>query len=309
MSHQSAPISFRHRALLVLYFSIVIVSWGVNYPLTKLALDDIGPITFSALRLLGGATFVAVLLWASRAPKLLPPRTERIRLALISIMQFVSVVGFSSVALQFLPAGRTVTAIYTMPLWAALLDAMIMKTRLRHTQYIGILVSLAGIILFLQPSVIDWGAPGAVLGTLLVMAAAILWGLGAVLYRGRLLTASLLSQTLWQLLVSGAVLCIGALLLEYPLDADVTIQLVSILLWNWVVPTAIAIVAWSRILYMVPAAIAGQCLMATPFVGIGLSTLMFQESLPPAFTSSAVLIVSGGVLTLLAKPAARPRTP
>lgn len=291
-----------HGALLAIYLLIVIMSWGINYPLTKLALRDIAPLSFSAIRLLGGALLVATVLWISRSGPLLPPKHERARLTAISIMQFVSVVGFSGIALMYLPAGRTVAAIYSMPLWAAILDAVIMKARLSRIQYAGILISLCGMVLFLQPTVIDWGAPGTTVGVLLVLAAAMLWGLGAVLYRGHLLSASLLSQTLWQLLTAGLVLAIGALIFERPLSLNPTLQLMLILLWNWVVPSAVAVWAWSRILYKLPASIAGQFLMATPFVGIGASTIIFDEVLSPAFTSSALLIVAGGALTLLARP-------
>ncbi|WP_298014828.1 DMT family transporter [uncultured Castellaniella sp.] len=293
-------------ALLTVYFLIVVVSWGINYPLTKLALRDIAPLSFSALRLLGGALFVAIILWASRAGKMLPPRHERARLAAISVMQFVSVVGFSGIALLFLPAGRTVAAIYSMPLWAAVLDALIMKVRLSRIQYAGISVSLCGIVLFLQPSVIDWNAPGTTTGTLLVLTAAMLWGLGAVLYRGRPLSASLLSQTLWQLLASGIVLALGAVIFERPLAIDLTLQLALILLWNWIVPTAAAVWAWSQILYKIPASIAGQFLMATPFVGIAASAIIFDEQLSSAFTSSAILIVAGGTLTLMTARSTKP---
>src|SRR5690606_32509719 len=83
-------------SLTVVYLLVVIISWGTNYPLMKLALRDIPPLTFSAIRLFGGAVVVAVILWATGAPRLLPPPEDRWGLAGISVLQYVSVLGLAS---------------------------------------------------------------------------------------------------------------------------------------------------------------------------------------------------------------------
>jgi len=269
----------------------------------KLALRDMPPLTFSAVRLFGGAAVVAIMLWATGAPRLLPPPGERAGLAGISILQYVSVLGLASVSLLFLPAGRTVTMIYSMPLWAAIFDALILRNRLSWAQYLGILVSISGILLFLDPAVIDWGDTGAAFGIGMTLAAALCWGLGVVLYRTRPWTASLLSQTLWQLLAAGCVLAVAAVWVEFPVLPRFTPTLILIILWNWVVPTAVAVWAWTKILSYIPGSIAGQFLMTTPFVGIAFSAWIFSEDLPPVFAVSAALITLGGVLALIRRPA------
>ena len=288
------------------YLFIVIVSWGSNYPLMKLALRDMPPLTFSAVRLFGGSVVVAVLLWSIGAARLLPPREERAGLGGVSILQYVSVLGLASVSLQYLPAGRTVAVIYSMPLWAAVFDALILKNRLSMVQCLGILTSLGGMMLFLNPAVIDWSDTGAVMGLAMTALAAACWGLGAVLYRTRQWTASMLSQTLWQLLVAGAVLVITAIWLEYPMTTRFTPALMLILLWNWLVPTALAVWAWTKVLSYLPGSIAGQFLMSTPFVGIALSAWIFDENLPVVFALSATLITLGGMLALVKRGPAKP---
>jgi drug/metabolite transporter (DMT)-like permease len=287
-----------------LYLVIVIIAWGTNYPLMKLALEDIQPLTFSVLRLVGGAVVITFLLLISRAPRILPPRSELLPLAGIGILQFASVLGLAGIALLFLPAGRTVTIIYSMPLWAAIFDIAILRVRLKRLQIGGIAISLIGMILFLDPAVIDWGAPGAALGISLAVVAAALWGLGAVLYRIRPWQASLLSQTLWQLLMAAAAIAVAAALIESSSGIRWSTTLWLILIWNWVVPTALAVWAWSKVLSRISPSIAGQLLMCTPFVGIAASAWMFNEDLPPVFAGSAVLIAVGGMLVLIKRPLA-----
>lgn len=280
------------------YLAIVIFTWGINYPLMKLALNDIEPLTFTAVRVLGGAAVLACVLWVTQAP-LFPPKKERWPLAGISLLQYASVLGLTGVALLWLPAGRTITAIYTMPIWAVVFDILILKQRLRPLQIAGITISVGGILLFMDPAVLDWRDEGVMIGMTLTLTAALLWGLGAVCYRAGDWRAPLLSQTFWQLLVAGCVLGLAALIFEYPTDIRYTRTLFLILLWNWVVPTALGMWAWSKALNCISASIAGQVLMCTPFVGIAISAWMFQEDLPPEFAMSVLLIAVGGMLMLL----------
>ncbi|MER1966380.1 DMT family transporter [Castellaniella sp. GW247-6E4] len=277
----------------------VIIAWGTNYPLLKLAVQDMPPLTFSALRSLGGAVIVALLILGGRLGPLLPPKEERVRFAVVGILQFALVIGLATVAMLVLPAGRTVAIIYTMPLWAALFDMLLLGRRLTPRQVLGIAVSLAGLLLFLDPMVLAWGDPGVPLGTALVLTAAVGWGLGAVLYKSYQWKASFLSQTLWQLLTSGVVFVVLALVLENPLESRFTVNLVLILLWNFIVPSAVAIWAWSRVLDRMSPSVAGQMLMSTPFVGIVASAIIFGEDIPPVFAASTLLIIVGGVLVLL----------
>lgn len=295
----SAPSERLTVAMTMLYLVIVIISWGTNYPLMKLAMQDMPPLTFSAVRLFGGAIVVTTVLLACRAPRLLPPNDELVGLAGIGILQFASVLGLAGIALLVLPAGRTVTAIYSMPLWAALFDILLLRSRLAPIQIAGVVVSLSGLLLFLDPSVVDWSAPGVALGTALALTAAMLWGLGAVLYRARRWSAPLLSQTLWQLLTAGVTITVMACIFESSTSVHFSTRLWIILLWNWLVPTALAVWAWSKVLNRLPASMAGQFLMCTPFVGIAASAWLFDENLPPAFAGSTVLIAIGGMMVLI----------
>jgi len=286
------------------YAALVVFAWGSNYPLMKLALADMPPLTFSATRVVGAAIVVALLVRA-KGGTLLPPPGERVRLALIGLLQFASVLGLVSVALQFLPAGRTVTMVYSMPVWAALFSSLMGRGRLAWRQVAGVGLGVVGLGLFLDPAVIDWQGPGVPLGMGLVLSAAVLWGLGAALYGGRQWRASLLSQTFWQLAATACPIVVAALILESGRATHITPTLAIIVVWNWLVPTALAVWAWSRLLNRVPSTVAGQLLAVTPFVGIACSSVLFDERLPPIFSVCAVVIAVGSCLVLWPSRAAR----
>ncbi|MEI2416265.1 DMT family transporter [Orrella sp. JC864] len=302
MTRHAAPArdpAARAGLAVLAYAALVVLTWGSNYPLMKLAFQDIGPLTFSAARLLGGAVTVALWIVAQRRHGLLPQGGEGWRLGGIGLLQLAAVLGFSGIALQVLPAGRTATAVYSMPLWAALFGMALRRERLAPRRLLGVAVSLAGLSLFMDPSVIAWHDPGSQQGMVMVLCAAALWGLGAVLYGMHAWRTPLLAQTLWQLLAAGLLMSCLAFWLEAGRPVRWSPTLVAVLAWNFVGPTALAVWAWSQVLRRVPAAVAGQLLMSTPLVGILCSVLIFGEDLPGAFLLSAFFVTLGGLLVLL----------
>src|SRR5699024_7334537 len=238
--NKTQKISFHNLLLILSYLSIVVLAWGTNYPLIKLALRDLEPLTFSVVRLFGGTLVVFVLLKLGRAKKVLPLKEERAALALISVLQIVSVLGLASIALVYLPAGRIVALIYSMPFWAALFDMLFFKNKPRIIQSLGILLSLLGLLVYFDPAVLAWNEKGVLLGVSITIFAALLWGIGAVLYRHYNFQTPLLNQTLWQLGVAALVMLFFAWLLEFPSRYQITPRIILILVWNWCLPTALA---------------------------------------------------------------------
>lgn len=287
------------RRVVVACLALIVLSWGTNYPLMKLALDHVSPLGFATFRIVGGAVFLGLLVLAAHHGRLLPPPEERWLLGVVGVLQYAAVLAPAGMALHWLPPGRTVTIVYTMPIWAALFDFLIMRNRLCGLQWTGISISLVGLLLFLAPGVVDWSNGGAHTGITLAFVAAASWALGAVIYGSRRWRSSLLCQAFWQLAVAGTVLCGFVALTEFPPQVQFSPKLILILLWNWLVPVSIGVWAWGRVLENMPASIASQALLCTPLVGIGLSAMLFEETLPPVFAMSALLIMLGAGLALL----------
>jgi len=297
----------RGRALAVTlgYAAIVVLAWGSNYPLMKRAIADMPPLTFTILRLWGAAAVIAVLIRARGDGPLCPPREERAALAGVGLLQFGSVLGLTSIALQYLPAGRTVTVVYSMPVWAALAAMLLGHGKPTRRHAIALALGLAGLLLFLNPAVVDWRARGVAAGMAMVLGAAVCWGIGAACYRGRQWRASMLCQTFWQLLAAAVLLTPCAWWFDTGQPVRPGAMLFTIIAWNWVVPTALALWAWTKLLSRVDPAVAGQLLALTPLVGIGCSALMFNESLPPAFALCALLIAAASCIVLWTPSSAR----
>ena len=104
---------------------------------------------------LGTLALMGPMLAAMRAP-LLPRRGERLGQFVVGQLQVAGFMIFSILGLSILPAGRAIVLAYTMPLWAIPIELWFAADRPRGGQLIGAAVGFAGLLLFMNPGLVDW---------------------------------------------------------------------------------------------------------------------------------------------------------
>ncbi len=283
-----------------LYLAVIVVSWAGNWPLMRLALDAAPPMLFVLLRLVGALALLAPALLVRRSP-LLPLRGERLGLMWVGQLQVAAFLICGIIGLAIVPPGRAIVLAYTMPLWAVPIGLWLWPEPLGRAQLAGAAVGFAGLVLFMNPALVDWGDWRALAGNGLLLLAAICWALGSCLYRRRVWRSSFWTQTFWQLAVSTVVVAAIALPGATGQPIRWSPALVAILAYNWVVTTALGYFLWSKVLAAMPAAVAGQVLALTPIGGFLLSTLIFGGAVTGGIVLAIGLIVAGIVLTLRAR--------
>jgi drug/metabolite transporter (DMT)-like permease len=285
-----------------LMLALIVIAWGGNYALVKLALEDISPFTFNVLRF-GGAAAVIALLAGVRGRQLLPVRGERAALALVGFCQVTVMLGFTSVGLLWIEASRAVLIAYTMPLWALLLGHLILGERITAARLAGAAIGFAGLGLLFNPLAMDWTREELLLGSAIAVCGSVGWAAGSTLYRTRAWRTPYWAQVFWQAFIGCLPLGLLALLFERGAPIDPTLQLGALVVYNWLIPAALAYWCWAQVLSRMSAATAGQILMLAPVYGVGLAALIFDEPLRPMLLASGLLILAGAWLTLRARAA------
>jgi drug/metabolite transporter (DMT)-like permease len=275
-----------------------IFAWGANYPLMKLAISDIPPLMFTACRLWGAVVVLGAVAFASGRAPLLPFPEERVDLAVVGLLQIGAMLGLTIIGLNRVPAGRTALLVYTMPLWAVPLGRLILGEKIHRRKLIGVVVGMVGIMYFFNPLVIDWNRKGTVVGCGLILSGSIAWAWGACLYRRKRWRSSVITQTSWQLLIASIPIAVLGFATENTSAIDPSLQLVAILVYNWVIATALAMWCWNRVLAVMIVSTAGQFLLFTPLVGFLLSVMFLGETAPKALLVSAFLILIGLWITV-----------
>jgi len=280
------------------YLAIIVMTWAGNWPLMKLALGEVPPLVFVLLRLVGSIALIVPPLLAARQP-LLPRRGERLGLFWVGQLQVAGFLICSIIGLAILPAGRAIVLAYTMPLWAIPIGLFLWPEPFGRNQLIGATVGFAGLVLFMNPGLVDWTSRRVLAGNAFLLLSAFAWALGSCLYRRRAWRSPFWVQTLWQLAVS--IIPVAAVVMAARGQTGPvhwSPALVAILAYNCVVTTALGYFLWGKVLSMMPAATAGQVVTLTPIGGFLLSILIFGGTVTADAVASIALIIGGIVITL-----------
>jgi len=105
--------------------AVLVLVWGYNWVVMKIALRYAAPFDFAALRTLGASSclLLTVLLMRPREFRMRYPRGTLL-LGLFQTLCFVSLVNL---ALVHGGAGKSSVLVYSMPFWVALLAPIVLK--------------------------------------------------------------------------------------------------------------------------------------------------------------------------------------
>ena len=288
--------------IVYVYLAIIVVTWAANWPLMKLALADAPPLAFVLLRMLGTLALLVPALLVMREP-LLPRRGERLLLFLVGLFQVAGFLICGILGLSIVPPGRAIVLAYTMPLWAIPIGLLLGQERLGRGQLLGATLGFLGLVLFMNPGLVDWTNARIIAGNALLLGAAICWAAGSCLYRLRAWRSPFWAQTFWQLAISTGIIAVIAAPAATEQSVHWSIGLVAILAYNWVVTTALGYFLWNKVLWELPAAVAGQVTALTPVFGFLLATAIFGGTVTLNVVAAVALIVLGIILTLRARAA------
>lgn len=169
--------------------------WAANGPLAKLGLQGLDVFVFNSIRYVTAFAVLLVILrsrtvWIGIRPE---DRFLLLRWAVIAsvVYQIVYILGLSLTT-----AGNTAVLLSTSPLWTAAISARMFGERLGRATILGMLVAVAGIVLMIAGSGSHLAFGGkAIVGDLLGLAAAALWGLNTNLQKPLLARYSALQLT------------------------------------------------------------------------------------------------------------------
>src|SRR5204863_3331870 len=173
----SEVMSRRRQGLL--WLGVVVIAWGLTWPVSKVILASVPPLWTVAFRsAIGTVALFAIGLVAGRlAP---PPRGDIPVVIGIALLHMVGFGLLASVGLGLVPTGRSVVLAYTTPLWVAPGASLFLGERLTARRAVGVVVGLLGLVALCNPLAFDWTERAAVLGHVAILGAALLWAASIV---------------------------------------------------------------------------------------------------------------------------------
>jgi drug/metabolite transporter (DMT)-like permease len=297
-------LSSRSAAVLL---AAVVLSWGTNWPATKMIVQDVTPLWATALRCMVAAAALAPLLWA-QGDFIIPRRGDLPVVFCTSILHLVAFSSLVAAGLQFVPAGRAIVLGYTTPLWVAIGAAMFLSEEITRRRAIGIGFGLAGLAVIFNPQTLNWGDRNALFGSGLILVAAFCWAGNIVYVRAHRWISTPFQLVFWQVLLASALLSVIAWFVEGPPQIVWTGRLCALLLYGGIVCTAFANWAMTMVNRSLPAVTTSLWLLATPLLGIFSAAVILSEPLEPSLFLAMTLIIGGIALGTVAGGSLRAKT-
>jgi drug/metabolite transporter (DMT)-like permease len=277
--------------------AVVVVVWGVNWPIMKLGLRDMGPFTFAATRMVLGAACMFALA-AARGRVRVPARADWPIVVSVGLLQMGAFLVLVNLALQYVPAGRSAILSYTTPLWVVPAAALLLGERLSGVRLLGFGLGMAGVAVMFNPLAFDWGDQAVLLGNGLLMLAALAWAAQIIQVKNHRWHGSPLDLAPWQFTVGALLLVPLALVMEHDRPVAWTGRLVAVLAYNGPVATAFGFWAVVTVNRALPAITTSLGMLGVPAAGVVFSWLLLGE--PATATNLAGLALIGGGLAALA---------
>lgn len=289
-------------ALPILVLTLV---WGCNWPVLKMGVAELAPLTFRAITLPFAAMGLLLVTRLSgdsiRIPRELWPRVGA--LALFNIAGWN---GFVLFGVQQLPAGRSSILAYTMPIWATLIAAFILHEPLSRRKLVGLGLGTAGMAVLLGEQVALLRA--APMGALLILVAAIMWAFGTVLLRKWQPPVPQNALSGWMMLLGWMPLALLAPLFDaQPLASELAALSARgwfAILYNIFLAGTLAHWAWFTLARTLPVAVSSLSSLPVPVAGV-ISGIVLLGERPGTQEWVALALVVAALFTVLFQPAGR----
>ena len=255
--------AFTPRQLLLLVLLTVI--WGVNWPVMKLGVQNMAPLTFRVTSLWLGLAILVVMA-RIMGQSLRIERRYWGQVAVLAVFNTLAWYGLIVIAIPMLTSGRAAILGYTMPIFSAVLGSLLFKEKLPGRAWFGVAAALLGVLLLLWHEMQSMGSRP--IGVALMLVAAICWAYGTQRMRRTEIPATVMGLSFWMMLSATVVLTILALQLERQQWHAPNAIAWGAVLFNAVLALAFAQVAWFYLARTLPPIASTLSVMLIPVIGV-----------------------------------------
>jgi len=275
--------------------SFAVLVWGASFIATKIALEDISPISIVWLRFAMGVVILGIAV-AMRRQFALPNKNEWGYFALLGFLGITFHQWLQSNGLMTSEASTTAWIVATTPVFMALLGWLVLKEGLGWIRISGILLAFMGVLVVVSDgniasiSIGKFGAPGDVL----ILISALNWAVFSTLSRRGLKShpASLMMFYVMSLgwIFTSLLFIPSAGFSEIP---HLTLNGWIGVLFLGVFCSGLAYIAWYDALQALSAAQTGAFLYIEPLVAVVVAALILAEPVTWASLLGGAVILFG----------------
>lgn len=308
---QSTPYNFQpnsspftiflrnHKWALWIAILTITLLWGYAWVLMKEGIAYMGPFTFSAFRFGTGSITMLFVVWTLKTG--LPPKHTWKHLIIVGILQTSVVFLLVMYGLRFVDAGKSSVLLYSMPMFSSLLAVRFLGERLTSAKITGLATGMLGLIAILGWDV--WTKQGSeiIIGEVLIVLAAVSWGISNIYYRKKLASLSQLQVNTWQMVCGTIGIIIVSIPVEWGEPIILNAKSIYYILFSGVLASAFCFTGWFLILSIVDMVTATISTLLVPIFGLAFSSLILSETMTFGTLIGSTLIITGIIIAQMAK--------
>ena len=276
--------------------------WGTTWPVMKIALEDIPPLSMRTMTAAFGAVCLLVICLVTRRQLRLAGAKAWGHVLIISLLNIAAFSLLSAFAQVAAATSRVTILIYTMPIWTVLLAWVLLRERPNARQLLAVVLCALGLAVLVYPL----ATKGVPLGLLLAVIAGMSWGAGTIYVKWARVKLDPLALAFWQLVIAFFVIAACLIAVDGRLNLDHA-HAGSLLATAYagIIGSGIAYAMWFEVIRRLPAATASLGSLGIPVVGVVSTVLIIGEH--PTITDiiGFALIFAASACVLLAPPPAR----
>jgi drug/metabolite transporter (DMT)-like permease len=293
------------RASVLLAMGLLYIVWGSTYLAIRITVETVQPLAAAGIRfILAGLLTLAALAVLGRLSGM--PSAQEVRgAAIVGIWLLIGGVGLVTITESHAPSNLTAVLASTTSLWIVGYRAMAGE-RIGRGSIAAATLGVIGVIVLFSPSASGAGNPWL----LLAIVTALLWSSGSFYGRRLTVPADPFVSAVIQMLTAGAILTIGAVLLDGVGALDLTTASTHSLLamLYLVVAGAIAFSAYVWALGRLPISTIVTHQYVNPAVAVVLGAVFLGEGLGVSAVIGTVLVIAAVFATVRTESSPSPVT-
>jgi drug/metabolite transporter (DMT)-like permease len=278
--------------------------WGITWPVMKIALNEIPPLSMRGTAAAFGAATYCLLCVMMRRSLRVPSPKIWVHILVGSLLNIVAFSLFGAFAQLVATTSRVAVLAYTMPIWAILLAWLFLGERPNRVQTIALLLCVAGLAILIYP-LTTHGIP---IGIVFALAVGVCWAGGTVYLKWAHIEADQMGVGSWQMTFAAIILAACVLIFDgRPRFETAHLDGLLATVWTGVFGNGVAYALWFTIIRRLPAATASLGVLASPVIGvIGSFLILGEVPTAPDMIGFALIFVASACVLLTRQSAVEP---
>lgn len=281
-------MSQRSRTVLLLAFLVIV--WGINWPLSKIALTYAPPLLFAGIR----TVIAGIILIIAALPKWKQLEFRRLWPVYLAsaVLSIVFYYGFQTIGLQYVPSGLFSAIVFLQPVLLGIFAWIWLGESMYGLKIFGLLLGFAGVAAL---SIGGFTGSISAAGVLLALASALCWALGTVYMKRNAARVDMLWLTAMQIMIGGVILLGAGSVTESWAAITWSGAFIMNTLFIAVFVIALGWMVYFKLINEGEAGKVGSFTFLIPLISIGSSVVLLHEKITLNLIAGMVLIV-GSIL-------------